>query len=55
MAKEALMEEINIHELQAKGASNRNEELRLELFNKVNALGIGLRAWEALRPYWILK
>lgn len=41
MAKEALMEPIDIHQLQAKGADNRNEELRLQLFDKVNALGIG--------------
>ena len=41
MAKEALLEHIDIHDLQAKGAENRNEELRLELFDKVNALGIG--------------
>jgi fumarate hydratase class I len=41
LAKEALMEPIDITELQARGASNRSEELRLELFDKVNALGIG--------------
>ena len=41
MAKEALLEPIDIHQLQAKGADNRNEELRLQLFEKVNALGIG--------------
>lgn len=41
MAKEALLDHINIQKLQAKGAENRNEELRLELFEKVNALGIG--------------
>jgi fumarate hydratase, class I len=41
MAKWAMMEPLNIHELQAKGASNRAEELRLELYEKVNALGIG--------------
>ena len=41
MAKESLMEPVDIHELQARGASNRTEELRLELFEKVNALGIG--------------
>jgi fumarate hydratase class I len=41
LAKEALMEPIDITELQARGASNRAEELRLELFDKVNALGIG--------------
>jgi len=41
MAKEALMEPIDIHELMARGPANRKEELRLELFEKVNALGIG--------------
>lgn len=41
MAKESLMEPINMHELMARGASNRIEELRLELYDKVNALGIG--------------
>lgn len=41
MAKEALMEPIDIQELTQRGASNRAEELRLELYEKVNALGIG--------------
>ncbi len=41
MAKEALMEPIDIHELKARGARTALEELRLELFQKVNALGIG--------------
>jgi fumarate hydratase class I len=41
MAKWAMMEPLNIHELQARGASTRAEELRLELYEKVNALGIG--------------
>ena len=41
LAKESLMEPIDINELKARGASNRAEELRLELFDKVNALGIG--------------
>ena len=41
MAKWAMMEPMNIHELQARGASTRAEQLRLELFEKVNALGIG--------------
>ncbi|TXT23879.1 MAG: fumarate hydratase class I anaerobic [Gallionellaceae bacterium] len=41
LAKEALMEPVDIHELQARGAKSRVEELRLELFEKVNALGIG--------------
>ncbi|HUT40182.1 MAG TPA: FumA C-terminus/TtdB family hydratase beta subunit, partial [Gammaproteobacteria bacterium] len=41
LAKEAILEPITIHELQARGAQNRLEELRLEIFDKVNALGIG--------------
>jgi fumarate hydratase class I len=41
IAKWAMMEPINIHELQARGPANRAEELRLELYEKVNALGIG--------------
>jgi len=41
MAKWGMMEPINIHQLRAKGPSNRAEELRLELYEKVNALGIG--------------
>ncbi len=41
LAKEALLEPIDIQELEARGAANRAEALRLELFSKVNALGIG--------------
>ena len=41
LAKEALMEPIDMHELKARGPSNRIEELRIELCDKVNALGIG--------------
>ncbi|MDR1530537.1 MAG: fumarate hydratase [Burkholderiales bacterium] len=41
MAKEALMDPINIDELIRRGANNRIEELRLEIYDKVNALGIG--------------
>jgi fumarate hydratase, class I len=41
MAKEALLEHIDIHELKARGPADPIEELRLELFDKVNALGIG--------------
>ncbi len=41
MAKWGMMDPINFHELRARGPSNRAEELRLELFEKVNALGIG--------------
>jgi fumarate hydratase class I len=41
LAKEALMDPIDIQDLAARGARNRAEELRLELFEKVNRLGIG--------------
>ena len=41
MAKEALMEPIDMAELKARGARNKVEELRIELYDKVNALGIG--------------
>ena len=41
LAKQVLMDPIDIHELKARGAKTRTEELRLEIFEKVNALGIG--------------
>jgi fumarate hydratase class I len=41
MAKEALMEPIDMAELKARGPRSRVEELRIELYDKVNALGIG--------------
>lgn len=41
MAKWAMMEPLDMHELKARGAKTRAEELRLEIFEKVNALGIG--------------
>ncbi len=41
MAKEALMEPIDMAELKARGPKSRLEELRVELYDKVNALGIG--------------
>jgi len=45
MAKESLMDDLDMHELQAKSAKGEKlsptEELRLELMEKVNALGIG--------------
>ncbi len=41
LAKESLMAPIDIYDLKSRGASNRIEELRLEIFEKVNHLGIG--------------
>ena len=55
MAKEALLEHIDIQDLQAKGAENRNEELRLELFDKVNGLGIGAQGLGGLTTVLDIK
>ena len=41
LAKEVLMEPIDMFDLLARGPSSKLEELRIELFEKVNALGIG--------------
>jgi len=41
MAKEALMEPIDMAELKARGPKSKVEELRIELYDRVNALGIG--------------
>jgi fumarate hydratase class I len=41
LAKEALMDPIDMHELLERGPATPLEELRIELFEKVNALGIG--------------
>jgi fumarate hydratase class I len=41
MAKEALMEPIDMAELKARGPRGKVEEMRIELYDKVNALGIG--------------
>ena len=41
MAKEVLMEPLDMHELLARGPRSKIEELRVELYTKINALGIG--------------
>lgn len=41
MAKEALMGSVDIHELQERGAQTAEEVLRLDIFERVNKLGIG--------------
>ncbi|PWG02754.1 fumarate hydratase [Sphingosinicella humi] len=41
LAKESLMGAIDMAQLKARGPQNKIEELRIELFDKVNALGIG--------------
>ena len=41
MAKEALNEPIDMFDLLSRGPSNPEEELRIELYNRINSLGIG--------------
>ncbi len=41
MAKQSLMDDIDMYELKARGPQNKVEELRIELCDKINALGIG--------------
>ena len=55
MAKEALMEPIDIVDLKARGPSSRAEELRLELYEKVNALGIGAQGLGGLTTVLDIK
>jgi fumarate hydratase class I len=55
LAKEALLEPIDIHDLQQRGASNRAEELRLELYDKVNRLGIGAQGLGGLTTVMDVK
>ncbi len=55
LAKESLMEEIDIQDLIARGPSNRVEELRIELYEKVNALGIGAQGLGGLTTVLDIK
>jgi len=59
MAKESLMDDIDMYELQAKAAKGekltQTEELRLELFDKVNALGIGAQGLGGLTTVLDIK
>ena len=41
LAKKALLQPLDIHDLREKGAETRSEELRLELHEKINKMGIG--------------
>ena len=41
MAKQVLMDDIDMHELKTRGPNNPTEALRIELCDKINALGIG--------------
>jgi len=55
LAKESLMDPVNIQELIEKGPSNRVEELRLELYEKVNGLGIGAQGLGGLTTVLDIK
>src|SRR3989338_2942841 len=55
LAKEALMEPIDMHELKARGPKNKLEELRIELYDKVNALGIGAQGLGGLATVLDIK
>lgn len=55
LAKESLMEHIDIQELIARGPQNRIEELRVELYEKVNALGIGAQGLGGLTTVLDIK
>ena len=55
LAKQACMESIDIQELIARGPHNALEELRLELYDKVNALGIGAQGLGGLTTVLDIK
>jgi len=55
LAKEAILEPLDMHELKARWPENRLEELRLELFEKVNALGIGAQGLGGLTTVLDIK
>ncbi|MCV2348751.1 fumarate hydratase [Paucibacter sp. Y2R2-4] len=55
MAKESLMEDIDMYELLERGPQNKLEELRIELYEKVNALGIGAQGLGGLTTVLDIK
>jgi len=55
LAKEALMEPIDIQDLITRGPASRAEELRIELYEKVNALGIGAQGLGGLTTVLDIK
>ncbi len=55
LAKRSLMDPIDIHQLRERGPSNRCEELRLELMDKVNQLGIGAQGLGGLTTVLDIK
>ena len=55
MAKEVLMEPIDMYDLLKRGPQNKTEELRIELYEKVNALGIGAQGLGGLSTVLDIK
>src|SRR5258706_5701549 len=55
MPKESLMDDIDMYELLQRGPKNKTEELRLELYEKVNALGIGAQGLGGLTTVLDIK
>jgi fumarate hydratase class I len=55
MAKESLMDPVDMYELQQRGPKNKTEEMRLELYEKVNALGIGAQGLGGLTTVLDIK
>ncbi len=55
LAKEALMDPIDMYELLERGPQNKLEELRIELYEKVNALGIGAQGLGGLTTVLDIK
>jgi fumarate hydratase, class I len=55
LAKESLMDHVDMYELQQRGPRNKTEEMRLELYEKVNALGIGAQGLGGLTTVLDIK
>src|SRR6202012_1815321 len=55
LAKQSLMDPIDMQELKARGAKTNIEKLRVELHDKINALGMGARGLGGLTPVPDLK
>ncbi len=55
LAKQALMEPMDMLELKIRGAQTRTEELRIELYDKINALGIGAQGLGGLTTVMDIK
>jgi len=55
MAKQSLMDDIDMFDLKARGPKDKVEELRIELFDKVNALGIGAQGLGGLTTVLDIK